>query len=668
MAKKKLQQVKTLSEVLSKLEEIKSSNVNINENVSQSVSDMEDKISTMMRNTFQHFEAVYYPEWNQCYKDDKLYFWDRYIDLVAEQQEWRTNIKVPLISTAKDTMVWNTYDINSTITAVPKTDKGADAVDEYQLFADSIFYDSDVEDTLRQCIDEAILTGNSYARVWYNIWKKSKQYMKDWKIQTIELEYNKPTLDYVSIYELIFDVWAKWFNNCRWKWYRTIIPFNDAVSKYNSIFDIVISDAQKNMIIKNPKRISDKNYNKIKEIKFLENKIKSDCLKYYEEQFAKKIENIKTFPEDNIFQVDYEYNDLVEVIEYREKDKCAVFFNWYSVYDWINPYPFDDDPFVHLQYEKTTWFIIARWLGQKLRWYQQNIDIISNLYTDAIKIVSAPMFKWFWWKNKDKTLKFKWWWILRDDWLELDAIKLVDFNSINASLNAITKIEWDSDRAAWLWDYTSWWDWGWIERSYGAVAAKVQVLKNRLKPLTNSINRFLTDVIRKMAIMAVTYMPEKFKVRIVWEDWITTFKEITTESLIHDFDILFDNSVAATKELDFAKKLQVLQQIWPMNTDPLRWGQPIVDIKEIISWMIMDASISWKAIPTDNQRVELTKAWMEMNKKMQEVVQEWQTVNPMNQWWNPWEILPNAWWEVLPEWRFDPNAWVNKTSQIANQL
>ena len=36
--------------------------------------DTEDKISDLMKKTFEHFELVYYPERNQCYKDDKLYF------------------------------------------------------------------------------------------------------------------------------------------------------------------------------------------------------------------------------------------------------------------------------------------------------------------------------------------------------------------------------------------------------------------------------------------------------------------------------------------------------------------------------------------------------------------------------------------------------------------
>lgn len=666
MAKKK--STDTLANRLTKLE-IDNNKTTWLATQDKSVVDLENKLSSLVTKTYQHFEAVYYPEWNQCYKDDKLYFWDRYIELVKNKQTRRTNIKNPLIATAKDTMVSNTYDINSEIKAVPKSEIWEDAVQEYQKFANSIFFDADVSDTLRQCIDEAVLTGNSFARVGYDKRTITKEYLKNWEVQTITLEYSKPVLDYTSIYEMIFDVGAKKFNKCRWKAYRTFMWYNEAISKYEWVFNIKIDEKLKNSIISAPKPVSSKNYNKIKEIKFYEQSMMRYCENYYHEMETKWRTNFTDFTDTNIFQIDYKYNDIIEVIEYREKDICAVFFNGYRVYDWINPYPFDDDPFVQLQYEKTTGFIIARGIGQKLRGHQQNIDIISNLYSDAIKITSAPMFKWFGGKNKDKVLNYQWRGILRDDGLELDPIKLVDFNSISAALGAINKYEADADKTAWLSDYTSWGQWWWVERSYGAVAQKVQILKNRLKPITDSINKFLTEVIRKMAIMAVTYMPENFKVRIVGEDGIARFEEISTESLIHDFDIIFDNTIAATKELDFAKKLQVLQTIVPINQDPMRWNQPIADVQAIVESMVNDVSAGSDVVPTDAQRVKIAEQRVELQKKMQEVMQP---AMPEG-WAMTAEWMPATWWAMPTEapteqWRFDPGQLTWETSKIANQL
>jgi len=99
---------------------------------------------------------------------------------------------------------------------------------------------------------------------------------------------------------------------------------------------------------------------------------------------------------------------------------------------------------------------------------------------------------------------------------------------------------------------------------------KAQSLKNRLKPLIDSINRFLTNVIRKCAVMATTYMEENFPVRIIGENNKASFKNVSAEDLVHNFDIVFDNSLSATREIDFAKKLQLLQSVVPINTDPMR--------------------------------------------------------------------------------------------------
>ena len=223
LAAEKLKQDNLRNQTMDKPEEVKT---------------LENNIFDLVKRTYEHFEIIYFPDWDQAYKDDKLYMWDRYIDLVKNKQEWRTNNKIPLIATAKDTFVWNMFDPNTNIKAIPVSPKWEKALDGYQKFADSVFTNSDVLETLRQCVDEAILTGNSYARVWFKKETTKKQYLKDWEVQTIEIDYANPILDYVSIYELIFDIGAKSFDTTRRKAYRTIWDYNSATTKYEWIFKI----------------------------------------------------------------------------------------------------------------------------------------------------------------------------------------------------------------------------------------------------------------------------------------------------------------------------------------------------------------------------------------------------------------------------------------------
>lgn len=631
---------------------------------------MQNKIYDLVKNTYSHFEYIYFPDWNQAYKDDKLYMWDRYIDLVTNnKQERRTNNKIPLIATAKDTFVGNMFDPNTNIKAIPVSKEWESALDGYQKFADSVFTNADILETLRQCIDEAILTGNSYARVWFRKEKTTKQYLKNWEVQEIDLEYSNPTLDYVSIYELVFDIGWRSFDTTRRKAYRTISDYDSAKRKYEGIFNTTIDDTMKNAIINTPKHVSEYNFNKIKEIKFYEKEIMKNCNNYYEENRNKT--SVKPFTEDNIFQVQYEHNNLIEIIEYREKDRCVVLFNGYTVYDGINPYPFNEDPFVQLQYEKTTGVIIARWLGQKLRWFQQSVDIIYNLYMDAVKIDSAPMFKQMGWTNKEKVFYYEPWAIRPDTGQDLEQIKLVDLTSIQSALWAINQIQADADRTAGLSDYTSGWDsWG-IERSYWWAMLKAQTLKNRLKPLVDSINRFLTNVIRKCAVMATTYNTEEFPVRIIGKDNMASFETIKASDLIHNFDIVFDNSLSATREIDFAKKLQVLQAIQPINVDPLRGNQPIVDLVPLVEWLVRDASISWEVILSDDQRMKIQEAF-------QKLMGQWQPAQ-----WTEWKVPANiwdilAWMKWTLQWaapteqsnKIGPRKQVNlnETAKIANQI
>ena len=641
--------------------------------VPEDVKKLQDNIFDLVSKTYAHFETIYFPDWNQAYKDDKLYMWDRYIDLVKNKQERRTNNKTPLIATAKDTFVGNMFDPNTNIKAVPVSPKWEKALDGYQKFADSVFTNSDVLETLRQCVDEAILTGNSYARVGFRKEKSEKQYLKNGEVEKIEIEYANPVLDYVSIYELVFDIGAKSFDTTRRKAYRTISDYNSAAKKYEWIFKVKITEEIKNDIINNPQYVSQYNYNKIKEIKFYEREIYKTCENYYETN--KNRTNVKPFTEESIYQIQYKHNNLIEIIEYREKDRCVVEFNWHKIYDGINPYPFHEDPFVQLQYEKTTGIIIARWLWQKLRWFQQSIDLIYNLYMDAVKINSAPMFKQMGGTNKEKVFYYEPRAIRPDTWQDLESMKLVDMGSIQSALGAINQIQSDSDRTAWLSDYTSGWESGGIERSYGGAMLKAQSLKNRLKPLIDSINRFLTNVIRKCAVMATTYMEENFPVRIIGENNKASFENVSAEDLVHNFDIVFDNSLSATREIDFAKKLQLLQSVVPINTDPMRWNQPIADLKPLIEWLVRDASISGEVVISDEQRKKILEDYQTFIQSVQwaqaPAGPEWQEVPSMGalMGWAPWATPWVSAWEAPV-----PTAWprkrvnTNETAKIANQI
>jgi len=41
--------------------------------VPEDVKKLQDNIFDLVSKTYAHFETIYFPDWNQAYKDDKLY-------------------------------------------------------------------------------------------------------------------------------------------------------------------------------------------------------------------------------------------------------------------------------------------------------------------------------------------------------------------------------------------------------------------------------------------------------------------------------------------------------------------------------------------------------------------------------------------------------------------
>jgi hypothetical protein len=80
-------------------------------------------------------------------------------------------------------------------------------------------------------------------------------------------------------------------------------------------------------------------------------------------------------------------------VEYWEKNNLVVALNGYIVYDSINPLPIEKHPYVVINYEINTGFMLSSGIGVTQADNQRFIDRVYNDYMDALTMAIAPMYQ-----------------------------------------------------------------------------------------------------------------------------------------------------------------------------------------------------------------------------------------------------------------------------------
>ncbi len=577
---------------------------------------------SLLQQVFSFYEQNYFPKWVDIYKAYYLDTLDRQKQLKELDQEWRTNVRYPLIKMVVDTLFANFYDTNVTYKILPRQE---DDKEKAQIAQKVLTWMMDVwraNDEIFDAVKEAMLLGTSFVKLIIRKEEEVGEYLKgvkDWKklYWKYKRVYYYPSLSMVDAFSLFIDPAARKIENARFIFHRKIIPVKKAVQWYSKLLWINLTEKQINTITQVPYYISKKDYSKIKQIQFMSE---------YRRQ------NIEDFSRDNIFEIYYHDNDLIEVIEYYEPDgKLLVLFNWYVVYDDVSPYPFNGYPFGVVKYD-TSDTIYGKWVGTSLETQQKIADIIWNAYLDQVKVNVAPMFEADKWSIMEEdigdwVLKYEPYKILtkRDDKQAIRPISLV----ANEALwpQALQLIQSLIELSEWPNQYTM--GGSPVERSATWASLKAQITKQRLKPLADSINRMLSYIVPKMLLTLTLVYPEKLVVRILWEDWAVSFEEIKPQDIIWQYDVVFETNTLkeVMKEIERNQLIQFIAQALPAANDPVR-QRPVIDILELFKEILPKFDISQDVLLTDDKFKEilanLQATWQIAQQEAQEKVEEYQ--------------------------------------------
>ena len=108
-----------------------------------------------------------------------------------------------------------------------------------------------------------------------------------------------------------------------------------------------------------------------------------------------------------------------------------------------------------------------------------------------------------------------------------------------------------------------------MERTSTGVNARVAVIRARLQPIINSLNRLNREIFLQWLIQATLYLDDDFKARITGEDGVAIWREVKIADIINKFDIIAENEAnrLATKELRASQSLDALSKIQSLNVD-----------------------------------------------------------------------------------------------------
>ncbi len=623
-----------------------------------------------LRSTFDtikdHFYYYVFPDYIRWYKHKFLYNGDRYQLLKQLKMTDKSNKKRPLIASVHDTYFSNTYDTRTRIKCVPVGEEDVEKATAAQSYMEWGFSIDSTDEAVKEMDWESILVWPWFGRVWFNNVDDTKFYVQKNTEKSYRYRRQNPTANYVDIFSLFYNPNATNFYTVP-KFYRDIMWIWDAKDKYSWYFNI--TDEEWKYIVWHPQYFDDKDYKWIKKLQRFDDTMKfGDWSCITNPSCLDTVLAQKDKPDDSIFNDEFSVDrktEVIEVVEYREKDRFVLLFNWYIVFDWPSPYPFEGDPFVMTQYKTIPWTLFPIWLSQMLDSIQINVDNFINSRVDSINwMVNTPYVadKWVFWDKTPEILRMQprkvyqrvWWKII-------EPLRMTDPAVVNHLLSWIQFFNAQAYEKVGLNSYTQWWQWK-IERTAWGVSSRTQILKTALVPFYSNKNKMLSKMAEKRMGIWMTLLDDKFKVRVMWDNYDATFKEISKTDLIWQFDFYFDNE--SLKSISKNEERQDLMQ----------W------LQYVKSWdtaSVLEDKLLWtfeSSKPTIEEKKQQIEEDLELEKYAQEKRQEmWMVQQEQQQWWWQQQDMQQAmqamgWWgsamevptgnidevpEEMPTWGFE---------------
>ena len=614
---------------------------------------LETRIYDTMSKLIDYYERYIYPDWYSIIKMKEKFSWDMY---VINRLLWHGNRSCsvyPLIESVHDTYKSNLYDSNVTSKATPRKEENREAAEVAQDFMDWSYSvaGADTEKVLIR--DEAALIGTSY---WLATMIEKESYSVDW--EPVEAVY-EPYAEHLSALQVYVEPSTKDFYRARNKRVRKIMSLSDAREMYAPMidFDKPFEYMENGKLYKEERTIaeellinndyvSNKDFTKIYRIKWFEQEYITYCINNF------SVADITSFMKgdfinDNLMQVDYTTDSLVEVIEDWTNKTLVIMINGRVYYDGNNPY--GTCPIGVITYERQPWTHLGIGIGHKLMSHQRQVNTTWNAVNDAIKMHIRPMYSGVSGTVVDsnwqpiQNLEYEDGKVIYTDfgnsangWFE--PIRFIDKDVISICIGHIRTLLNESQEIIGTNSYVQWGQ-GKVERSFGAVNARMWVTVSRLQPIIHSLNKFDERMFQSRLVAASILMPEWTTIRVLWEDWQDVWKEIKTSDLVNKFDVVVENEAVrqATRAERARIMIESLQTIMPYLYDPIT-KMPIANVKEVVKYAFEQNNFVGTDIFDDEKLKEYLKWQSDLASFVQWLQQEAQ--------WEPQD--PMAWaWEAM---------------------
>lgn len=610
--------------------------------IAREKTELEWRVYDTTQRLIKYYEDYVYPEWYSIIKQNEKFSGDMYVINSLMGHPNRSCSVYPLISSVHDTYKANLYDTETKSKAVPRREDWREKAEEAQNFMDWAQSVSDVDVQKILIRDEATLIWTSYG-----IASMVEEEMFDMSILWMENDTDASYLPYwehLSAFQVYVEPSTKNFYRARYKTVRKIMALDDCEgtyswgidfnNKYNSEAEVSVREE----ILWNNDFVSDKDYTKIYMIKQYETKYVESCLA------NNTAEDIATFfwgdfMEDNLIQVDFSTNKLVEVIEYWEDNKLVIMINGRVYYDGKNPYRMC--PIGVVKYEEKPWTHFGIGIGQKLMSHQRQVNTIRNWVNDAIQMHIRPMYAAVEWTLKGadwlpiQTLEYQDGLVVYSDYSNasnwgFEPIRFIDTEAISIGIRHIRDLLAESQEIIGTNSYTQWGQ-GKVERSFGAVNARLWVTRSRLQPIIKSLNKFDERMFHTWLVASSVLMKDWVSVRILWEDGDEIWKTIKTSELINKYNIVVENEAVrqATKMERARIMIESLQTLMPHLYDQST-GMPIADVRGIIKYALEQNNFLWEDIFDKDKIQEYVKDQTELAMFLEEAKQKvsWQETQP----------------------------------------
>jgi len=616
------------------------------------------EVSDLVRTTINKFEEEKFPKYISNYKQYLWYVLDRLADI----ESWQTNISYPHAASIVDTEFANLFDFDYVFWIQEE---------ELRKICNKTFdFNSQWKVAIKDALKECLICWEWF--IWTWLIKKSEKYSILNNTKTITVETKKPSMEYVSIFNVFYDL-TYWISKSPYQITRVFNTWKYIHERYSVFFkrkdkEEVSNDDVKNFIDsilhsteRKMKRFSNYDYNPVKSINNYSNIIvKSHNNKAPINTSVRVVTNeIGNIDENNFYLV--KNAKSYEIVEANYNDKVYIFIDWTLLYYWDPLIEWDLSAIRWISFNDIPWSWTSNWQIDNLSHLQHIITGIWNAFLDNIKMQMSWMFAVYGnvpWLSKEWKLrfeKFKWLKMSPDSKIERIDLWLNDFTP----LNVWQYIEQMTEKRAWVNWYLLWWQ-SKVERVSDSINLIHDQYKSKLTPIIDSIQIMMGRVSKTWVLMYLKYFTEK-ELNKMWlifgvdEDKKITVNNILVEDIINDENISFQfNSL---RNIEKEKKRWIIKEIFvqliqmkQMNPEQINelFNILLDDNFDLVKFKWFWKNNKW-IIPQEiikNTEQDFSKQWrQQFNPWWEQWVEQWE-----EQWWefkwqqeDPLELLKKLW-------------------------